>query len=255
MPCAFSELVSVPEMLKVIESAKTINRTPVLPKRNSVSKNRQSETDRWLRDFWSMFESWKVIFGLTIPTSKHIQKDNETLVTQRSTLCLIMDFMNALKELPFLPADDYDVMDVMVDSRIAEAVRARAVPGHDPWSETAIKDFEPIVKRFWEGRPIDLRKLILIGDLRFYFESILFSVIDWVSKDLKEEAKKPLSPKQQETLEIIRIDGPIKREVLARKLGITPGAVSRIIRTLESHGYKIKNDRKQGNPGFYLEAS
>ncbi len=43
----------------------------------------------------------------------------------------------------------------------------------------------------------------------------------------------------------------IKRVRLANKLGITEGAVSRIIRQLNKRGFRVDNNYREGDPGFF----
>ena len=144
-------------------------------------------------------------------------------------------------------------MHVMVNRSIAKVMYLRAIPGHDPWKESPIKDFEAIADRFWEGQEIDIRQLILVGDLKFYFESILMSVLDWT--DSSVPASKELTSFQSRVLDLIKSKGPIKRAVAALRLESPETSISRAVNELRELGHKIENDSRKGSPGYYLEES
>ena len=146
-------------------------------------------------------------------------------------------------------------MDVIVDSSIAQVAHIRVIPGSDyePYKGTATKESKEILNRFVEGRPMDLRRLILIADLKFYFETILISVIDWVSRDPLPTYK--LSRNERKFINMLKeAKGKrILKQPLADALNLHHKTIEKFARTLPPHGYEIKNDREElGIPGYYL---
>lgn len=220
LACAFCDLCVPLEIAKTIKSANEINRIPKLPSGKKVNPERAKSVRQWLRDFESTLDPWTLIFEPEIPKHQEVFTSTDIEVSPRHSLCRILDLFHCIENLPFLPVTDYEQMAIMVNPSIALSVYQRAIPGHDPWKNSPIKDPETIVEKYWRGLPIDIRKLILIQDLKFYFETILLSLIDWL--DRNPETTSDVSPvirsNRNRILEIIREKGPITAQGISDDL-------------------------------------
>ena len=260
LACAFSEYTSSVEIGKSINSSTKLSSKAVLPKRNSISKLRTKQADTWMRDFWSTFEPWRSLLGIEIPNQKQVAHERSTLVSVREVFCLLMDFLFSIQDFPFLPVGDFETMEIKVDPSITKFAYVRPIPvaGSDPYEGIPIKDPNPIIGRFFESRPLDLRQLVLIEDLRFYFESILLSVIDWVNRDDIPTKSATLTAEEQRFIDLlVKAKGErCLRNDLATKLDKHPKTIERCARELQKQGFDIRNDKNVPDtdriPGYYL---